>query len=182
MRERPRQDLGCRKRSELAQRGKRAEFAASRTRVLAGRKREINIASERERERERAHAGRETGQSPGVELELDGSPARKIHIFKYFSHGPQSPRHADLPPTACYPLRTRYLLATRLAIAVVRLSLSPLFYRLFLAPSSFVLSIRPVIVSELGLDDLRFSIMTGEESGRRILRAAIVRVTYGLSF
>ena len=27
------------------------------------------------------------------------SPARKIHIFKYFSHAPQSARHAALPPT-----------------------------------------------------------------------------------
>lgn len=46
-----------------------------------------------------------------------GSPARKIHIFKYFSHGPQSPRHAALPPTAWYPLRTYYLPGTCLGIA-----------------------------------------------------------------
>lgn len=49
-------------------------------------------------------------KSPGLELELelDGSPARKIHIFKYFSHGSQSPRHAALPPTGYCPLRTYY--------------------------------------------------------------------------
>lgn len=58
----------------------------------AGRKREINIATRTNRGS--GIAGLE------LELELDGSPARKIHIFKYFSHGPQSPRHAALPPTA----------------------------------------------------------------------------------
>lgn len=56
----------------------------------AGRKREINIAT---------RTNRGSGIA-GLELELDGSPARKIHIFKYFSHGPQSLRHAALPPTA----------------------------------------------------------------------------------
>lgn len=58
----------------------------------AGRKREINIAT-------RTNRGSGIAELE-LELELDGSPARKIHIFKYFSHGPQSPRHAALPPTA----------------------------------------------------------------------------------
>lgn len=86
--------------------------------AAAGRKREINIArrsGELGSGVRRGTAGR--GPHRGLELELDGSPARKIHIFKYFSHGPQSPRHAALPPTACYPLRTYYLPGTCLGIA-----------------------------------------------------------------
>lgn len=82
--------------------------------ATAGRKREINIARRSARAWER---GDRTAGSGELELELDGSPARKIHIFKYFSHGPQSPRHAALPPTACYPLRTYYLPDTWLGIA-----------------------------------------------------------------
>lgn len=86
--------------------------------AAAGRKREINIArrsGELGSGMRRGNGGR--GPHRGLELELDGSPARKIHIFKYFSHGPQSPRHAALPPTACYPLRTYYLPGTCLGIA-----------------------------------------------------------------
>lgn len=69
-------------------------------RSTAGRKREINIArrsGELGSGMRRGNGG--WGPHRGLELELDGSPARKIHIFKYFSHGPQSPRHAALPPT-----------------------------------------------------------------------------------
>lgn len=69
-------------------------------RSAAGRKREINIArrsGELGSGMRRGTGG--WGPHRGLELELDGSPARKIHIFKYFSHGPQSPRHAALPPT-----------------------------------------------------------------------------------
>lgn len=99
----------------------------------AGRKREINIARRRERERwawERRGrgGGGGGGEGPRRGLELDGSPARKIHIFKYFSHGPQSPRHAALPPTACY---THYVPTTY----QVRAWASPRVRRAFLASS-----------------------------------------------
>lgn len=57
----------------------------------AGRKREINTAWQRGGEgewvRTRKRHAMVSDWSPGLELELDGSPARKIHIFKYFSHG-----------------------------------------------------------------------------------------------
>lgn len=87
--------------------------------VRCGRKETRNKYSEAQRRAWERHAAGNSGRGPhrGLELELDGSPARKIHIFKYFSHGPQSPRHAALPPTACYPLRTYYLPGTCLGIA-----------------------------------------------------------------
>lgn len=87
--------------------------------MRCGRKETRNKYSEAQRRAWERHAAGNSGRGPhrGLELELDGSPARKIHIFKYFSHGPQSPRHAALPPTACYPLRTYYLPGTCLGIA-----------------------------------------------------------------
>lgn len=87
--------------------------------MRCGRKETRNKYSEAQRRAWERHAAGNGGRGPhrGLELELDGSPARKIHIFKYFSHGPQSPRHAALPPTACYPLRTYYLPGTCLGIA-----------------------------------------------------------------
>lgn len=87
--------------------------------MRCGRKETRNKYSEEQRRAWERHAAGNGGRGPhrGLELELDGSPARKIHIFKYFSHGPQSPRHAALPPTACYPLRTYYLPGTCLGIA-----------------------------------------------------------------
>lgn len=89
--------------------------------MRCGRKETRNKYSEAQRRAWERHAAGNGGRGPhrGLELELDGSPARKIHIFKYFSHGPQSPRHAALPPTYCllYPLRTYYLPGTCLGIA-----------------------------------------------------------------
>lgn len=87
--------------------------------MRCGRKETRNKYSEAQRRAWERYAAGNGGRGPhrGLELELDGSPARKIHIFKYFSHGPQSPRHAALPPTACYPLRTYYLPGTCLGIA-----------------------------------------------------------------
>lgn len=66
-----------------------------------GRKREINIA---EAHRPRAQRERRTTQSyiRGSATGRYVTPARKIHIFKYFSHGKRLPRHAALPPTATY--------------------------------------------------------------------------------
>ncbi|KYN00326.1 hypothetical protein ALC62_08816, partial [Cyphomyrmex costatus] len=96
--------------------GKASQQAPLRWPLRCGRKETRNKYSEAQRRAWERHAARYGGRSPhrGLELELDGSPARKIHIFKYFSHGPQSPRHAALPPTACYPLRTYYLPAGKL--------------------------------------------------------------------
>lgn len=87
--------------------------------MCCGRKETRNKYSEAQRRAWERYVAGNGGRGPhrGLELELDGSPARKIHIFKYFSHGPQSPRHAALPPTACYPLRTYYLPGTCLGIA-----------------------------------------------------------------
>lgn len=110
--------------------------------AAAGRKREINIARRSGGAWER-HAAGNGGRGPhrGLELELDGSPARKIHIFKYFSHGPQSPRHAALPPTAC---ATHYVPTTyqvrawaspRVRRAVFWLPRSPLPFSLCPSPS-----------------------------------------------
>lgn len=85
--------------------------------MRCGRKETRNKYSEAQRRAWERQGSAGGGPRRGLELELDGSPARKIHIFKYFSHGPQSPRHAVLPPTACYPLRTYYLPGTCLGIA-----------------------------------------------------------------
>lgn len=98
----------------------RERLTSSTPSSAAGRKETRNKYSEAQRRELGSGMRRGTAggvRTGGLELELDGSPARKIHIFKYFSHGPQSPRHAALPPTACYPLRTYYLPGTCLGIA-----------------------------------------------------------------
>lgn len=128
--------------------GKARPAAPLRARpVRCGRKETRNKYSEAQRRAWERHAAGNSGRGPhrGLELELDGSPARKIHIFKYFSHGPQSPRHAALPPTACYPLRTYYLPGTCLGIAagtpcvsgflVTRCRFLSVFFSLPLPPS-----------------------------------------------